>query len=97
MQGKRTRNATRGTRLLAVSACAPVAPPSLAYASPARAAPVARCAALSSAAATSRPGDALRRERALMGKLGARSAPWRDLSSATIVYRMRVTIEYCVV
>ena len=32
-----------------------------------------------------------------MGKLGARSAPWRDLSSATIVYRMRVTIEYCVV
>jgi len=48
-------------------------------------------------ARTSRPGDVLRRERALMGRLGARSAPWRDLSSATIVYGMRVTIEYCVV
>src|SRR5437773_11630640 len=63
------------------------------------ASPAATAATAPSAtsARTSRPGDALRREKALMGKLGARSAPWRDLSSATIVYRMRVTIEYCVV
>src|SRR5438552_18032938 len=63
-------------------------------ASPAATAATAETA---TSARTSRPGDALRRERTLMGKLGARSAPWRDLSSATIVYRMRVTIEYCVV
>jgi len=31
------------------------------------------------------------------GKPGAKSAPWRSVSSATIVYDMRVTIEYCVV
>src|SRR2546425_12756979 len=60
------------------------------------ASPAATAATAESAtsARTSRPGDALRRERALMGKLGARSAPWRDLSSATIVYGMRVAIEY---
>src|SRR2546422_2996355 len=44
--------------------------------------PAATAATAESAtsARTSRPGDALRRERALMGKLGARTAPWRDLS-----------------
>src|SRR2546427_2280168 len=48
------------------------------------ASPAATAATAESAtsARTSRPGDALRRERALMGKLGARAAPWRDLSSA---------------
>src|SRR6266566_1600399 len=58
MQGRTTRNTTRGTRLPAASAWAPVAPPSRAYSSPARAAPVVRCAALSSAAATGRRRNA---------------------------------------
>jgi hypothetical protein len=58
---------------------------------------IAATAASATTARTSRPGDAVRRESELMGKPGANSAPWRGVSSATIVYDMRVTIEYCVV
>src|SRR2546427_10767246 len=60
------------------------------------ASPAATAATAESAtsARTSRPGDALRRERALRGKLGARSAPLRDLSSAAIVFGIRVSEEY---
>jgi hypothetical protein len=57
---------------------------------------IAATAASATNTRTSRPGD-LRRESELMGKPGANSAPWRGMSSATIVYDMRVTIEYCVV
>src|SRR2546422_3244330 len=58
--------------------------------------PIAATAPSDTSARTSKPGDVLRRDRALM-RIRAKSAPWGGASSATIVLPLRVNIPYCVV